>query len=90
MVKSTTCISISGGIAVGKTSLASLLNEKFQNSYVYLEEPAENSFLSDFYVNMKKWAFHSRIGMISLFSQRFLKIKEIFDLRPGSIVKRLG
>jgi deoxyadenosine/deoxycytidine kinase len=72
------CIAISGGIAVGKTTLAQMLHEKLPNNYTFFEEPGENPFLADFYSDMKRWAFHSRIAMLALFSERFLHIQDVF------------
>jgi len=64
-------VSISGGIAVGKTTLTLRLSEKLTHCVSLLEYPENNPYLADFYADMKRWAFHSRIAMLSMFSMRY-------------------
>jgi deoxyadenosine/deoxycytidine kinase len=78
MFKANFQISISGGIAVGKTTLAKMLDEKLQNCLTIIEIPEKNPYLSDFYSDMKRWSFHSRIGMLSLFAERYKKMQAAY------------
>lgn len=71
-------IAISGGIAVGKTTITKQLSKKLPNCITFIENPERNPFLADFYSDMKKWSFHSRIAMLALFAKRYKKIKNMF------------
>ena len=63
-------VAICGGIAVGKTTLGKALVSA-SNGWNFLEErPADVAFIKDFYEDKKRWAFHSRIGMLEYFSRR--------------------
>ncbi|MEW6685247.1 MAG: deoxynucleoside kinase [Candidatus Edwardsbacteria bacterium] len=53
-------VAIEGVIGVGKTSLATLLAERFQRKLI-LEEVEENPFLSRFYDDPKTYAFQTQI-----------------------------
>jgi len=70
MGNATRRIVVSGGIGVGKTTLASRLHELLPKSLLLLEYPEQNPFLADFYADMKRWAFHSRIAMLAMFAKR--------------------
>jgi deoxyadenosine/deoxycytidine kinase len=63
-------ISVCGGIAVGKTTLCKLLHETDRTASLRLEEPADVAFLKEFYADRKRWAFHSRMGMLAYFHAR--------------------
>ena len=54
-------IAIEGVIGVGKTTLARLLQPRFENSELLLEVFEENPFLSDFYGDRARYAFHTQI-----------------------------
>jgi deoxyguanosine kinase len=54
-------IAIEGVIGVGKTTLARLLQPKFEDSEVLLEVFEENPFLSDFYGDRARYAFQTQI-----------------------------
>jgi deoxyadenosine/deoxycytidine kinase len=64
-------VAVCGGIAVGKTSLATQLGASVPDSQVLFEHPENNPYLADFYSDMHQWAFHSRIAMLALFASRF-------------------
>jgi len=64
-------ISISGGIAVGKTTLTSHLAGILPNCQTFIEHPGRNPYLADFYSDMQRWAFHSRIAMLAMFASRY-------------------
>jgi deoxyguanosine kinase len=54
-------IAIEGVIGVGKTTLARLLQPRFDNSELLLEVFEENPFLSDFYGDRARYAFQTQI-----------------------------
>ncbi len=54
-------IAIEGVIGVGKTTLARLLQPRFENSELLLEVFEENPFLSDFYSDRARYAFQTQI-----------------------------
>ncbi len=54
-------IAIEGVIGVGKTTLARLLQPRFDNSELLLEVFEENPFLSDFYSDRARYAFQTQI-----------------------------
>jgi deoxyguanosine kinase len=54
-------IAIEGVIGVGKTTLARLLQPRFENAEILLEVFEENPFLSDFYSDRARYAFQTQI-----------------------------
>ena len=64
-------VSVSGGIAVGKTTLTSHLASVLPACQAFFEHPGRNPYLADFYNDMKRWAFHSRIGMLAMFTSHY-------------------
>jgi deoxyadenosine/deoxycytidine kinase len=70
-VSSPLYVSVSGGIAVGKTTLTSQLASQLPDCQAFIEHPGRNPYLADFYADMPRWAFHSRIGMMALFASHF-------------------
>jgi deoxyguanosine kinase len=54
-------IAIEGVIGVGKTTLARLLQARFENTELLLEVFEENPFLSDFYSDRARYAFQTQI-----------------------------
>lgn len=54
-------IAIEGVIGVGKTTLARLLQPRFENAELLLEVFEENPFLSDFYNDRARYAFQTQI-----------------------------
>lgn len=67
-------IALVGGIAVGKTTILKSLGQSFTNSYLIEEDVNNNIFLSDFYQDMKTWAFHSRISTIAMIVNNYLSV----------------
>lgn len=59
-------IAIVGGIAVGKTTIGKKVCNTLNHTKFIEEDVSNNLFLSDFYSDMKKWAFHSRISTLSM------------------------
>lgn len=67
-------VSISGGISVGKTTLTSQLAGMIPECQAFFEHPGRNPYLADFYEDMSKWAFHSRIAMLAMFAAHYKEI----------------
>ena len=53
-------IAISGNIGVGKTTLTTVLAERFGWIGCF-EKEVKNPYLADFYQDMRQWAFHSQL-----------------------------
>jgi deoxyguanosine kinase len=72
-------IAIEGVIGVGKTTLARMLQEKF-NAELQLEVFEENPFLADFYQDRERYAFQTQIFfLLSRYHQQRKSVKEIVD-----------
>jgi deoxyadenosine/deoxycytidine kinase len=59
-------IAICGGMAVGKTTLGKFLAERSSQISFDIENVGENPYLADFYIDMQKWGFHSRIAFLAM------------------------
>ena len=68
-------IAVVGGIAVGKSTIVGALSTRIKNCQVILEDVSQNVFLEDFYGNMSKWGFHSRISTLSMITANYLSCK---------------
>lgn len=75
-------IAIAGNIGVGKSTLTGLLSSRF-GWKPYYEVVDTNPYLSDFYDNMKSWAFHLQIFFLS---KRFQHQKQI-QLEPEVVIQ---
>jgi deoxyguanosine kinase len=77
-------IVVEGPIGVGKTSFAELLAERLQARKL-LEGPEENPFLSQFYSDMRRYAFQTQLYFLL---NRFRQQQELvqFDLFKQSLV----
>lgn len=64
-------ITIVGGIAVGKTTIGHGLLNLLPNMKFIEEDVSKNEFLEDFYQDMKKWAFHSRISTLAMIASNY-------------------
>ncbi len=75
---------VEGPIGVGKTSLAELLAERLQARKL-MEGPEENPFLSQFYKDMRRYAFQTQLYFLL---NRFRQQQELvqFDLFKQSLV----
>lgn len=63
-------VAICGGIAVGKTTLGRSLSNLRQEWTFIEESPSDVPFIFEFYEDKARWAFHSRIGMLTYFFRR--------------------
>lgn len=75
-----------GSIGVGKTTAGNKACELYQNVQFLAEDLSENPFLPDFYVDMKKWGFHSSVAMLALMSSYYQKMdlsKDVIILDNG-------
>lgn len=69
-------IAIEGPIGVGKTSLASILSERFKARRI-LEQVEENPFLASFYADRQKYAFQTQLFfLLSRFKQQGLLLQQ--------------
>ena len=70
-------VAIEGVIGVGKTTLARLLQPRFE-AEILLEIFEENPFLSDFYADRKRYAFQTQIFfLLSRYRQQNSSVPEI-------------
>jgi deoxyadenosine/deoxycytidine kinase len=67
-------VAIAGNIGAGKTTLCTLLAKHFKWE-VHFEDTEENPYLSDFYEDMKRWAFNLQIYFLNSRYRQVLKIQ---------------
>ena len=75
-------IVVAGNIGVGKTSLVNLLSKKI-NWDPFFEPVAQNPYISDFYADMKTWAFHSQL----YFLVHRMKMHQQIAQLSGSVIQ---
>jgi deoxyadenosine/deoxycytidine kinase len=75
-------IAIAGNIGVGKSTLTALLCKYYMWEPFY-EAVDDNPYLTDFYRDMKTWAFHSQVFFLS---RRLGHHRQIIE-RPGTVVQ---
>ena len=71
-------IAVEGPIGAGKTTLTNLLADSL-NYETFLEQPSENPFLPDFYINPSQAALATQLFFL------FQRVKQIQDLKQGDI-----
>ena len=71
-------IAVEGPIGAGKTTLTKLLADSF-NYDTFLEKPAENPFLPDFYTNPSQAALATQLFFL------FQRVKQIQELKQDDI-----
>ncbi len=69
-------MAITGNIGAGKTTLAQRLAQEF-NWEVYYEAVEGNPYLSDFYGDMARWAFHLQIYFLRSRYEQVLRISQL-------------
>ena len=75
-------IVVAGNIGAGKSTLVELLSRDLQLTPFY-EPVSENPYLSDFYEDMKRWAFQSQLFYLT----RRLRIhRQLLDVQ-GSVIQ---
>ena len=78
-------LSIEGVIGVGKTTLARLLQERFQ-SQILLEVFEENPFLTKFYEDRARYAFQTQVFfLLSRYHQQNRSVPEILQAKKNLI-----
>lgn len=75
-------VAIAGNIGVGKSTLTQLLAARLDWE-PFFEAVDDNPYLSDFYQNMQRWAFHSQIFFLS---RRLHHHNELLQ-RPHSVIQ---
>ncbi len=75
-------IAIAGNIGSGKSSLTTMLSQKF-GWMPYYESVEDNPYLVDFYGDMKRWSFHLQVYFLS---HRFQTHKKIVEA-PESVIQ---
>ncbi|HMX39329.1 MAG TPA: deoxynucleoside kinase [Saprospiraceae bacterium] len=66
-------VALAGNIGAGKTTLTEMLARHFGWD-VHYEDAANNPYLSDFYMDMKRWSFNLQVFFLSSRYQQVLKI----------------
>lgn len=75
-------LAIEGVIGVGKTTLARLLQPRFENAELLLEVFEENPFLSDFYGDRARYAFQTQIFfLLSRYRQQNSTVPAILNAK---------
>ena len=71
-------IAVEGPIGAGKTTLTKLLADSFSYD-TFLEQPSENPFLPDFYINQSQAALATQLFFL------FQRVKQIQELKQEDI-----
>ncbi|MEO6038992.1 MAG: deoxynucleoside kinase [Saprospiraceae bacterium] len=66
-------VAIAGNIGAGKTTLCEMLAKHFGWD-VHYEDAENNPYLSDFYLDMKRWSFNLQVFFLSSRYQQVLRI----------------
>ncbi len=77
-------VGIAGNIAVGKTTLTTMISERL-GWRPFFESVDDNPYLSDFYGDMQRWSFHLQIYFLS---RRFRTHREMSDGSSPSVQDR--
>jgi deoxyadenosine/deoxycytidine kinase len=77
-------IAIAGNIGSGKSTLTSLLHQKF-GWQPHFESVDDNPYLPDFYADMTRWSFHLQVYFLS---KRFILHKDIAAQKQSVVQDR--
>lgn len=77
-------ISVAGNIGAGKSSLVRLLSQRMSWQPFY-EPVANNPYLTDFYADMRTWAFQSQVYFLT---HRLRVYRELADCQESVILDR--
>ena len=75
-------VAIAGNIGAGKTTLSELLARRFGWD-VHYENTESNPYLSDFYMEMKRWSFNLQVFFLSS------RYQQVLQTRPDDLRGRL-
>ena len=70
-------IAIAGNIGAGKTTLCSQLGKQFGWT-VHYESTDDNPYLSDFYLDMKRWSFNLQVYFLNS------RYRQVLDIQNGT------
>ena len=84
MKKTNPFIGIAGNIGVGKTTFTDIVADR-NGWHPFYESVMDNPYLSDFYVDMKRWSFHLQIYFLH---HRFRNHVKMSNLSQGVIQDR--
>jgi deoxyadenosine/deoxycytidine kinase len=76
-------IAIAGNMGSGKSTLVEFLCRRYPNIRPFYEKNEENPYLSDFYGDMGRWAFHSQVYFLTL---KFRTHQEL-DACPQTVIQ---
>lgn len=68
-------VALAGNIGAGKTTLCEVLARHFGWD-VHYEDTENNPYLSDFYLDMKRWSFNLQVFFLSSRYQQMLRIQQ--------------
>lgn len=68
-------VAIAGNIGAGKTTLCEMLARHFGWD-VHYEDAENNPYLTDFYLDMKRWSFNLQVFFLSSRYQQMLRIQQ--------------
>lgn len=77
-------IAIAGNIGAGKSTLTSFLEHRYGVRPFYEPNDA-NPYLTDFYADMHRFAFHSQMYFLSAKFRAHLELARLLDSHPGAV-----
>lgn len=77
-------VAIAGNIGAGKSTLTALLESRFGIQPFYEPNDA-NPYLTDFYGDMQRYAFHSQIYFLSAKFRAHLDLARLLDAEPQTV-----
>lgn len=77
-------VAIAGNMGAGKSTLTGFLASRFGIQPFYEPNDA-NPYLTDFYTNMARYAFHSQIYFLSAKFRAHLQLRALMERHPGVV-----